>query len=578
MANRNTLWAELLVTELARAGLKHVCLAPGSRSTPLVLAFAAQPELTLYTHLDERSAAFFALGLARASGSPVALLCTSGTAAANFYPAVVEAHQAAIPLIVLTADRPFELRDSGANQSINQLKMYGSFALWAVDVTVPEAQPSAQLIRSLRTLAARAYAVANGIRPGVVQLNMPFRKPLEPSPVATDVLDLPGGSLARADAFTTINRVTPRLTDAQVQELAEAVSPCKNGVIICGVDCPRDLDFRQALGELARQTGFPIFADATSGIRFTGLEVLAGFDSYVSQPHLPKADCILHFGRAPTSVALQHYVLSCDASEHWHIAATGIWSDEQHTLNRFIQSDEAAFCRALSGSLAQRNYRAEGALKAALEHLEATTWTFWQRQLPEQYFDGAVAFELVQQLPDNSVLFVANSLAVRHLEQFGVAKNSVAAYANRGASGIDGNVSTALGLGAATDKPLYLLIGDLTLYHDMNGLWGLRYLNRDVTLVLLNNQGGGIFRRLPVAHYEPDFSQYFLTPSELDFKHVAALYELDYYKVSSLAGFRTALAAPAARKLIDVQTDSTQDAALRQDLLEQYQTYLKELL
>ena len=191
MANRNSLWASILVEELAKAGLEQVCLAPGSRSTPLVLAFAARSDIKIYTHLDERSAGFFALGLAKASGKPSALLCTSGTAAANFYPAVIEAHQAGVPLIVLTADRPFELRGSGANQSIDQVNLYGSFARWAVDVTLPEQQPAAQTIRSLRTLAARAYATAAGTRKGVVQLNLPFRKPLEPTPVEEDVLELP---------------------------------------------------------------------------------------------------------------------------------------------------------------------------------------------------------------------------------------------------------------------------------------------------------------------------------------------------------------------------------------------------
>ncbi len=197
MANRNTLWANIFVDELSRAGLQAVCIAPGSRSTPLTLAFAQHGGIKIYTHLDERSAGFFALGLALASDAPVALLCTSGTAAANFFPAIIEAHMSRVPLIVITADRPPELRHSGANQTIDQVKMYGDQVLWSVDVGLPEANPPAIAIRNLRTLAARAYAKANGIRKGVVHINMPFRKPLEPVDVEGDAVEVPAGAEAR---------------------------------------------------------------------------------------------------------------------------------------------------------------------------------------------------------------------------------------------------------------------------------------------------------------------------------------------------------------------------------------------
>ena len=577
MANRNTLWASILVEELAKAGLSKVCLAPGSRSTPLVLAFAAQPEITVYTHLDERSAGFFALGMAKALQKPVALLCTSGTAAANFYPAVVEAHQAGVPLIALTADRPFELRDSGANQSIDQVGMYGRFALWAVDVTLPEQQPSAQLIRSLRTLAARAYATANGARAGVVQLNLPFRKPLEPTEVKEDVLELPPTAEPRPASFTQILSGKPQLSRADITPLLDALSNCRNGLIVCGVDSPRTAEFAKAIQTLSEQTGFPILADATSGVRFAGLDVLSGFDSYLALPNVPKAECLLRFGRAPTSAALQHYLLSCDAKENWQISMVGMWADEEHTLTRFIQTEEVDFCRQLSAGLAQRKHQAEAKFKVEFERLEQATWDFWDNNLPKHYFDGTVVHALVKILPENSVLFTANSLSVRHLEQFGHSNATFSAYANRGASGIDGNVSTALGLGAATLKPLYMLIGDLTLYHDMNGLWGLRHLKQDVTIVLLNNNGGGIFRRLPIAEYEPEFERYFLTPPDLDFSYVAKLYRLEHHLITSLNDFRNALTAEHPRKLIEVQTNSSQDAAIRTDLLTKYQTYMEEL-
>ena len=579
MANRNTLWAETLASELGKAGLKEVCLAPGSRSTPLVLAFAKHPDIKVYTHLDERSAGFFALGLAKASGHPAALVCTSGTAAANFFPSVIEAHQSGVPLLVLSADRPFELRDSGANQSIDQVRLYGNFALWSVDVALPEAQPEAVFVRSLRTLAARAYATASGPRPGVVHLNLPFRKPLEPTSVPSDLTEPPPGASGRAEVFTKVLHPSPKLEQNEFKTLARAISNCKSGIIICGVDSPRDQTFRRALDDFSKQSGFPIFADSASGLRFSEFETLSGFDSYLATNPLPQPEFVLRFGRAPTSAILQRYLAGLESKETWQVNAAGLWADETHRLTRFIQTDEADFCQQLTQALRKSDYYLNSEIKEAFERLETLTWDFWREHLPNEYFDGSVTYNLVKNLPEKGVLFVGNSLSVRHLEQFGQTDKPIEVYANRGASGIDGNVSTALGLGASCpDNPLFMLLGDLTLYHDMNGLWGLRHLENPVTIVLLNNNGGGIFRRLPIAKYEPEFSKYFLTPPELDFKHIAALYGLEYFPVNSLEAFQKVLSIPKHPKLIDVQTDSAQDAEIRSGLLRQYQTFIHENL
>ena len=328
---------------------------------------------------------------------------------------------------------------------------------------------------------------------------------------------------------------------------------------------------------MSRQSGFPVLADATSGIRFSGANVLSGFDSYLALSNLPPAEGILRFGRPPTSATLQHYLLNCDAKENWQISASGVWADEEHMLNRSIQAQEVEVCRQLSVGLRERGYEADASFKKIFERLEHATWSFWNEHLSESYFDGSVVHALVENVPEDSILFVANSLAVRHLEQFAPSgAGNFSAYANRGASGIDGNASTALGLGAALAKPLYFLTGDLTLYHDMNGLWGLRHVTQDVTIVLLNNNGGGIFRRLPIADYEPEFEKYFLTPPELDFKHVAALYGLEHHVVSSLAEFDTALQVQASRKLIEVRTHSAEDAEIRTKLLRTYQVYMED--
>ena len=575
--NPNLVWARAVVGELAASGLRHAVIAPGSRSTPLVFAFNEQKNVRTYTLIDERSAAFFALGLAKASERPTALICTSGTAATNFYPAVVEAHQAGVPLLVLSADRPPELQNSGANQSIEQTRLYGSFALWSVNVALPEAEPSPLLIRSLRTLAARAYATSTGSRPGVVHLNFPFRKPLEPTSEAVSK-----SSGEAREPFTHIPPSTPRLSADVLNELADTLTTCKRGAIVCGVDSPRSARFRRALAKLSERTGFPILADAASGIRFSeDFTVLSNFDSYLNvSKGRPELDAVLRFGRTPTSASLGRYLESSDPKVYWQISGSGVWADDTHRLTAFLQNEEVDFCERLTQLLEARAYQKDEQVRERFERLEQLTWDFWQETL-EPFFDGAAVRILVEQLPEDSLLFVGNSLAVRHLEQFGRHRAAgLQIYANRGASGIDGNISTGLGLGAAQpERPLFILVGDLTFYHDMNGLAAIMRCNVPATLVVLNNGGGGIFHRLPISDFEPTFTEHFLTPQPLDFSHAAGLYGLEHHRITDLKALHDALAAPTeSSNLIEVVTSSFEDHQTYTELMSRYKRFLEETL
>ena len=578
--NRNTLYAQILVDELVRAGLRQVCLSPGSRNTPLVLAFAQHPQIKVTSHLDERSAAFFALGMAIGLNAPVALLCTSGSAAANYFPAIVEAHQSRVPLIVLTADRPPELRHSGANQTIDQIKMYGGYALWSVDAALPEAAPTALSIRNLRTLAARAFAVANGEqqRKGVVHVNLPFRPPLEPLAVTSDVTTVPTGALAREGVYVHMPAPEPLPISAGLaQHLTQLLRDTPNGVIVCGPMWHASKEFAAQVIALARQVGYPVFADPLSGVRFGQRDAISGYESFMHPQSavladLPKPKLALRFGDVPTAKWLNQFLDQAAPQHVIHVSRDGVWADDSHRVSEFVHADEGCFLQALSEAWGE-GCRALGGSQEGWMRAETAARTEWQCALDNgAWFDGVAVHDVIELLPEGATLFAGNSLPVRHVEQFGVPTDRhLIVHANRGASGIDGNVSTALGLGhARPEHPLVAIIGDVTLYHDMNGLLAVRRCGVPITLVLLNNNGGGIFHRLGVKDYEPAFTKYFVTPHDLDYSHVAHLYGLTHIVATSRAHFREAFATSIAQRvstLIEVRTNALDDLAERSKVI-----------
>ncbi|MCY4022878.1 MAG: 2-succinyl-5-enolpyruvyl-6-hydroxy-3-cyclohexene-1-carboxylic-acid synthase [Anaerolineaceae bacterium] len=557
--------ARTFVAALAQAGLRAVCVAPGSRSTPLALAFARQPEIEVSSHLDERSASFFALGMALAQDRPVALLCTSGTAAANFYPAVVEANLARVPLLVITADRPPELRHSGANQTIDQVKLYGDHALWSVDCAPPETQSSTLALRQLATLAARCLARSNGLRKGVVHVNMPFRKPLEPDEednlTPGDALSVPGVSSAPTRSMEP--------EEAGKDCFHTLLRECNHGVVVCGPGTTREFP-AESLFEFARAIGWPLICDPMSGLRYERDVVVACADTILAaRPKLaPVPDLVLRLGAVPTSAALNAWLDSAEPEHQIQMSPSGTWADDSHRTTGFLQAGHSLLkaASALNAGSARHAIwwsRAERATRKVLRRcLDEGDW-----------FDGAAVAELLNHLPANTTLFAGNSLPVRLLDQFGLPQGRrLHVFANRGASGIDGNVSTALGLGyRRAQHPLVALVGDITLYHDMNGLLAIPRLGLAATIVLLNNNGGGIFRRLPVHEFEPEFTDLFLTPHDLDFSHAARLYGIGHILADSRHMFLAALAesiGSAVSSIIEVPTDSLEDLRQRDRLIE----------
>jgi 2-succinyl-5-enolpyruvyl-6-hydroxy-3-cyclohexene-1-carboxylate synthase len=581
--NRNLLWASIIVDELARSGLRAVCVAPGSRSTPLAVAFAEHPDIHVYSIIDERGAAFFALGLALSSERPVAVVCSSGTATANFYPAIIESHYAGVPLLILTADRPPELRDSGANQTVDQVKMYGDHVRWAVDVALPEGNPASLTIRSLRTLACRAYAVANGMdgaQPkGAVHLNFPFRKPLEPIPVPEDKTSDPTwAGRSHNQPFTKIagGRVQP--SDAEMEALFDTFACSRRPMLIIGPN--RDRALAEELMILAKVGHMPLLADPLSQARYSAYwqemesGVIGGYDSFLrGAVDWEQPDLILRFGAMPTSQTLIDYLNAVHDAHQIAFSADGVWRDPNHQIDELIVADPVEIVRSLR-QFCSETPRLDSAWDRRFAVAEAVTWGIVEAALGEMFFDGAVVAEAVSMMPNGAALFVGNSLPVRHLDQFArPAPKLIRVFGNRGASGIDGTISSAAGAASGVDAPLVLITGDLGFYHDLNGLLTLKRCGVRLVIVVINNDGGGIFQRLPIARFDPPYTELFRTSHGMTFEHVCFLFGIDYAKACSHLEFRAAFTKALSEiglhsTVIEVPTDPVYDLERRNEIVQ----------
>jgi len=542
--------------ELARCGIADACTSPGSRSAPLVLALVREERIRCWSHIDERCAAFFALGLAKAGGRPVAIACTSGTAAANFAPAVIEAHEARVPLIVLTADRPPELRDVGAGQTIDQLRLYGSAAKWFFEVGTHEA--SEDRLRWIRQLACRAVWTARDDRPGPVHLNFPLREPLVVGePLPADPTGRPGGEP------WVRRRAAGRLPEHLEPILRLADSP--RGVVVAGRH-ERDPEIGVAAATFAARSGWPLIADPLSGAR-TPPAAIAHYDALLRDPawaaaHAP--DAVLRVGDLPTSKPLRTWLADQRGAEQIALDAEHAWQDPSASVSRIVACGPGAALLAaaeqLGGALDEgwlEGWRTADA--AAARAIDAT--------LGEELSEPRVAAELGARLPEKATLFLASSMPVRDAETFFPARRDPPrALSNRGANGIDGTVSSAFGAAAADPRrPTVLLIGDVALAYDLGGLLAHGRLGLDLTIVLLNNDGGGIFNFLPVAAQADAFEEHVATPHGLDFSRAAELHGCGYEHPRTLAGFREALDGALLTEgttLIEVRTSREENVAL----------------
>jgi 2-succinyl-5-enolpyruvyl-6-hydroxy-3-cyclohexene-1-carboxylate synthase len=572
-------WARLLFVSLREAGVADVWVSPGSRSTPFTWAAQHTPGITLRAVVDERSAAFLALGHARASGRPSALLCTSGTAAANYFPAIVEASLSHLPLVVLTADRPLDVQRAAAAQTIDQVKLYGDYVRCFFDLGLPDAAPAALI--GLRRGVAQAVAEAQGPLPGPVHLNLRARKPLEPAPaqneaeraLETRVTAL----LARPSA-----RLAPRvlLANEAVTAAARALLQAASACIVVGPLPAYGKNLAELVDELARLTGAPVFAEASSQIRFAGAALERAyplFDWLLSAPSVAarlRPELLLCLGQTPTSSAFERWAAQVprrialaphgypDALGSAELVASGDLEQGLLSLLAELKRANPAPKRSpFSEELAAQHVRCQALVDAAV------------KEPSEPLSEGAAVRGVLAGLPDGALLALGNSLPIRDVDAYVTTAARVRVTAQRGANGIDGLISGAIGSAIASGAPTLLLLGDVSLLHDLGGLASVTLVKTPLVIAVVDNAGGRIFDQLPVRKLyaaEPDAAELWLTPVERDLSHAAALFGLRYEAPTTAGGITAATASALAQSqptLLHLRVAPNSAAELRQRIL-----------
>jgi len=548
---------------LVQAGLRDVVLCPGSRSTPLALLAHRHPGLRLWMHLDERSAAFFALGMAKASRRPVGVIVTSGTAAANLLPAVVEARYGQVPLLLLTADRPPEAQDVGSLQTIDQQHLFGRHAKWFQSLLIPEEGEEA--LRHAVITAARAMAIAQAEPAGPVHLNLPFREPLIPGPPAW----APAGLAHDVPASSPGLR---RLPAGDVEALVRRMRRAERGLVVAG-PCEHP-DFADAVADLAAALGWPLAADVFSGARAAGLPApnrAVAYDLWIRQPAIGAAlepDFVLRLGSLPISKPLWQWLARQRRVPHLAVAPGGNWPDPTFATNELLDADPVHLCRDLVAALGPHPNEGTRPWRERWLALDAAARRAAEERLTAEsaaHEPGAAA-EAVAALPPGGAFLAGNSMPVRDVDTF-VWQTPPGArfFANRGASGIDGVVSTACGIAAAHGGPTVCLIGDLSFFHDGNGLLAVRRFGLAPVFVVVDNDGGGIFSFLPQAEHGEAFEELFGTPHGLDLRHLARLHGLHVFSAERPGDVRRAVAGALARgepAMVHVRTERGANVAL----------------
>ncbi|UCG61595.1 MAG: 2-succinyl-5-enolpyruvyl-6-hydroxy-3-cyclohexene-1-carboxylic-acid synthase [Candidatus Zixiibacteriota bacterium] len=537
--NINQLWANLIVEELIRCGVRQFVLSPGYRCTPLTVAAAKADIAEVITHFDERGAAYYALGHARATGKPAALVCTSGTATANYFPAVVEASMDMVPMVLLTADRPVELRDTGANQTIDQVELYGRYVRYSYDLPVPDEEISPE---SVLAVINEAVDLALHSPQGPVHVNCQYREPLaptSPNEQFAGYLSRLGKWLNDDQPFIKRQAVPAGISDSLAESVATVINRAASGLLVTGPF--KDSDDTVAVKKLAEQLQWPVFADIRSGLRLgANLKcVISHFDQLLlSEKYFAmKANVVLHLGGVMTSKRYNEFVQHCRGEHYIQVADHSLCRDPNNVVTERVVARVADFCGKLTELLNPDS--AEGRLDAMMSDNESVGNMIRDEvESNAALTEIAVARLVSRHASGNSGLFLGSSMPIRDMNSYAAGDGPpIGATANRGASGIDGSIATAVGWAAGRKTPVTAVIGDLAFLHDVNSLMLMKNNGQPVTLIVINNNGGGIFSLLPIHDCGDVFEKYFGTPHNLSFERITGAFDLDYYRPESTGTF-----------------------------------------
>ncbi|MCU0545355.1 MAG: 2-succinyl-5-enolpyruvyl-6-hydroxy-3-cyclohexene-1-carboxylic-acid synthase [Oscillatoriaceae cyanobacterium Prado104] len=609
--NTNTLWCSILAETLQRLGLAVAVICPGSRSAPLTIAFAQNSQIESIPVLDERSASFFALGIAKKSGLPVALICTSGTAAANFFPAIIEARESRIPLLIFTADRPPELRDCHAGQAIDQVKIYGNYPNWQAELAMPSSDT--EMLGYLRQTIVFAWERSRLPTPGPVHLNIPLRDPLIPIPdiaveslksqFNTDDFFLGIKRIVAGQNFTPLNPRSGEARNTIFQEredssreetIIEIWQKCERGIIIAGVAQPQfPEEYCRAIGRISQLLNWPVLAEGLSPFRnYAALNphLISTYDLILRNQQLAQQltpEIAIQIGDLPTSKELRSWLertkpkrYIIDPSHHnldpLHGKTIHLRTSIENLAAIFPDCPQIPSININKGE--PEKFPVPPLTKGGLGE-DLQLWCDAEakiRQTIDQKMAGInsiiepkVSWLLSQILPPQTPIFIANSMPVRDVEFFWRPNNlKVQPFCNRGANGIDGTLSTALGI-AHRHQSSILLTGDLALLHDTNGFLISNKFLGHLTVILINNNGGGIFEMLPVAKFDPPFEEFFATPQNIKFDRLCATYGVDREIIESWEQLKQKLNPLPSKgiRVLELQTDRKFDAKWRQENL-----------
>ena len=569
--NINSFWAYLIVEELIRNQVTYFCISPGSRSTPLTIAAATHPAVESTICYDERGASYFAIGYARAVKKPAVVICTSGTALANCLPAVIEASNDMIPIIIISADRPPELRETGANQTIDQVKIFQNYTRWEHDLPCPtEAIKPAMVLTTIDQAIYRSITITGG----PVHINCMFRDPLIPltQPISKNYLSLLSTWYNSRIPYTSYAGSLSQISTYSYKDLAKKINKIKKGILVAGKLNTKEE--QNAVVKLSERLGWPVFADILSGLRLQKSikTLLSYFDQFLLSESFSvniKPDMILHLGGKITSKRFNTFIEKQVDLEYIRIKNHPARFDDQHKVSIHIQSDLLTFCSNI------------------ISHLHSSINSSWSEQFYmyntrinkkiDQYLgeddklnEISLARILSKQMQKDHGLFLANSMPIRDMDMYGALNSDYFTIdANRGASGIDGTIATAAGFTAGLKKPVTVILGDLALLHDLNSLSILHTLKVPFLIIVINNHGGGIFSFLPVANFPDLFEEYFAAAHSMDFKFITKMFNIDYQQPVTIRDFIDIFRKKVKNNrpcLIEIQTNRKKNYQLHENL------------